>query len=95
MIELNIQLLSLFVSFLYGILFYVLLEINSRFLYSSSIVVRILCSFIFVLFNSLLYFIILFEINNGYVHFYFLLCLIGGYFLCKVIYKGLLKRKKL
>lgn len=93
MIELNIQILSLGVSFLYGILFYILLEINSRFLYSSSMVVRILFSFVFILFCSLLYFVVLLKVNNGYVHFYFLLCIILGYFLCKVIHKRLLKRK--
>ena len=95
MMELNIQILSLGVSFLYGIIFYILLEINSRFLYSSSIIIKVLFSFIFVLFNSLLYFLILLKINNGYVHFYFLICLILGYILCKVIYKRLLKRKRM
>ena len=93
MIALNIQLLSLGISFLYGILFFILLEINSRFLYSSSMIVKILCSFMFVLFNTLFYFFILLKINNGYVHIYFLMCVFGGYFLCKVIYKRLLKRK--
>ena len=94
MIELNVQILSLVVSFFYGIIFYILLEITSKFLYSSSIIVQIFFSFLFVLFNSLIYFLILLKINNGYIHIYFLLCLIFGYFLCKVIFKRLLKGKR-
>lgn len=94
MMELNIQILSLGVSFLYGIIFYILLEINSKFLYSSSKIIKILFSFVFVMFNSLLYFFILLKINNGYIHLYFFLCLLLGYFLCKVLMKRLLKRKR-
>lgn len=94
MMELNVQILSLVVSFIYGIFFFVLLEINSRFVYSSSFFVKVLGSFVFILISSLVYFFILLKINNGYVHIYFILCIILGYFLCKVLYKGLVKRKK-
>ena len=87
MIALNIQLISFGVSFLYGMLFFILLEINYRFLTFSSIVVKTILSFLFVLFNTLLYFVILLYINKGYVHIYFLLCMLVGYFFCKVLYK--------
>ena len=93
MIELDVQLLSFVVSFIYGIFFYILLEINSRFVYSSSFFIKFLGSFIFILFSGLIYFFILMKINNGYIHIYFILCIILGYFLCKVIYKRLLKGK--
>lgn len=88
---LRIQLLSFFVSFCYGIFFYLLLELNSRFLYSSHFVVKILVSFLFVMFHTLLYFLILMKINNGYIHIYFFLCILLGYVLCKILYKRFVK----
>ena len=85
--KLNIQVLSLVVSFGFGIYLYILLELCYRFLTSSSLIIKSLSSLIFVLFNSLLYFIILLYINNGYIHLYFFLSMLFGYILCKVIYK--------
>jgi len=85
--KLDIQVLSLAVSFGFGIYLYILLELCYRFLTSSSLIVKILSSLIFVLFNSLVYFIILLYINNGYIHLYFFLAMLLGYILCKVIYK--------
>lgn len=89
---LKVQIISLLVSFCYGMFFYLLLELNSRFLYSSNIIVKVLVSFLFVMFHTLLYFIILMKINYGYIHFYFFLCIILGYILCKVIYKKIVKK---
>lgn len=89
---LKVQIISLLVSFCYGMFFYLLLELNSRFLYSSNIIVKVLVSFLFVIFHTLLYFIILMKINYGYIHFYFFLCIILGYILCKVIYKKIVKK---
>ena len=89
---LKVQIISLVVSFCYGIFFYLLLELNSKFLYSSHIVVRIIVSFLFVMFHTLLYFLILMKINYGYIHFYFFLCIILGYILCKVVYKKIVKK---
>ena len=89
---LKIQIYSFFVSFVYGIIFYLLLELNSKFVYSSNLFIKIIFSSFFVLFNCLLYFIILLFVNNGYIHFYFFICLILGYLMCKVIYKKIVKR---
>lgn len=90
--ELQVQLLSFGFSFCYGIFFFLLLELNSRILYSSHVVVKVVGSFLFVLFNTLLYFLILMKINYGYVHVYFFLCILLGYLVCKVVYKRFVKR---
>ena len=87
MISLNIQFLSLFVSFLYGFVVYILLEVNYKFLMTSNLVVRVIMSMFFILFITLLYFIILLCINNGYIHIYFFISVLCGYFVCKVVYK--------
>lgn len=97
---LSIQIYSLLFSFLFGMLFYILLEINYKFLYSDKLLLKVLYTFIFVIFNTLLYFICLKKINNGIIHIYFLLLILLGYLLSKVllkkvkINKGLHFRKK-
>ena len=91
---LSVQVLSLVMSFCYGIFFYFMLELNSKFIYSSNLLIRILISFLFVMFNTLLYFLILMYINSGYIHVYFFLCILGGYSCCKVFCKRFVKRKK-
>lgn len=88
---LKVQIISFVVSFCYGIFFYLLLELNSKLLYSSHFLVRIIVSFLFVLFHTLLYFLIMMKINYGYIHIYFFLCIVGGYLVCKVIYKKFVK----
>jgi len=83
--SLSVQIISFIYSFFYGVFFEILLDINKKFIYSSKVVVKIISSFLFILFNSLLYFIILLKINNGYLHIYFLLCILLGYIvMCKV-----------
>ena len=90
---LKIQIYSFLVSFFYGIFFYFMLEINSRFIYSSNRAIKIISSFLFVLFNVLLYFIILLKVNNGYIHIYFFLCILVGYIMCKVVVRKVCNRR--
>ena len=93
--NINIQIYSLLFSFLYGIIFYILLEINYNILFEGKIIYRIIISFLFVIVLSLVYFLILLKINNGILHLYFFLLMFTGYLLSFVIYKKLIvKRKK-
>ena len=80
MIPLNIQIKSIVFSFLYGVFFSFLLNLNYKFIYYSKGILKILINIFFVVDNVFLYFIILRYINNGIVHFYFLLSLVIGYF---------------
>ncbi len=90
---LKIQIYSLIVSFVYGMFFYIMINLNSKFIYMSFKYIKILSSLLFVLFMSLLYFILLLYVNNGYIHLYFFLCIIIGYIVCKAIMKIIVKRK--
>ena len=90
---LKIQIYSFLVSFFYGIFFYFMLEINSRFIYSSNKVIKVIFSFLFILFNALLYFMILLKVNNGYIHIYFFLCILVGYIMCKVVVRKVCNRR--
>lgn len=91
---LSVQIISLIISFCYGMFFFLTLEFFSKLIYADSLFVRIIISFLFVVFHTLLYFLILMKINFGYIHIYFFLCIFGGYIMCKVIYKRFVKDRK-
>ena len=90
---LKIQIYSILYSFLYGMIFYALLEVNYKIIYESRLFIKIIYSLLFLLVNTLLYFIILIKINNGIVHIYFLLSIILGYILAYFIMIKLFKKK--
>ena len=92
---LKIQIYSLLFSFFYGIFVFFLLELNYKLLYTGKMLYKIIISFLFVMFISLLYFYGLLKINNGILNLYFFLLMFTGYLLSFVIYKKLIvKRKK-
>lgn len=86
MIPLKIQIPSLIISFFYGVLIFILLEVNSSFIYHKKKYIKILCSLIFVMFISILYFVILLKVNNGLLHIYFFILIILGYFFSLKLY---------
>lgn len=91
---LKIQIYSILYSFLYGVIFNVLLEINYKFIYESKLLIKVISSLLFLLANTLLYFLILIKINNGIVHIYFLLSIILGYMSAYFIQKKLFKSNR-
>ena len=91
---LKVQIFSILYSFFYGILFFILLEVNYKLLYSGKLLYRIIISFLFVIFISLLYFWGLLKVNNGIIHVYFLIAMFTGYLLSFVIYKKINCKKK-
>ena len=79
MIPLNIQIKTIIFSFIYGCFFSFLLNINYKFIYLSKGIKKIVFNLMFVIDNVLLYFIILRYLNNGVLHFYFILSIILGF----------------
>ena len=79
MIPLKIQIISVFISYLYGIFFSILLNLNSKYIYNTKKIKKILFNFIFVFDNVLLYFIILRHINDGILRYYFIIALFLGF----------------
>ena len=67
---LSLQIKSLIVSFLFGILFSFNTSINSKFLYNEYKLLRFLFTFIFI---------ILMHINNGYYHIYLIFSIVCGF----------------
>ena len=76
--RLDMQIKSLIISFLYGIIISYLIKVNYKYLFSKKIVLKIIVTSLFVLDLFLAYFLILKMVNNGIFHLYFfIVCLIG------------------
>lgn len=78
-----IQLISLLVSFGYGILLFYLNRFNIKIIRGKNIVIRSIISLLYLFDIALLYIVILYKLNSGIWHVYFALCIILGYvFIC-------------
>ena len=76
---LDIQIHSLIFSFIFGCIFYVLLDIFNKWCCKVKLVFKIVLSLLFVLILAGLYFMMLLRINNGYLHVYFFISILVGY----------------
>ena len=83
--KLDIQIYSLLFSFLFGIVFNVLLDMFNKFNNKNKIIIKVILSFVFVMMLSITYFIGLLYINNGYLHIYFFVMIMVGYFFVYLI----------
>lgn len=91
MIPLDIQIKSIIYSFIYGIFFSFLLNLNYKFIFYSKGIIKITINFLFILDNTLLYFIILRYINNGILHYYFIISLFLGFLCVNKVSSNLIK----
>ena len=83
--SLNIQIYSFIFSFVFGIFFYIVLGLFSKFIYSKKLFIKVISSLAFSIGLSLLYFYVLLKINNGYLHLYFFLMILLGYIISQII----------
>ncbi len=83
--ELTTQLHLLVFSFLYGVVFSILINLNYKFLYNEKKLLKTIFTIVFVLVNVLIYFLILLKINYGMLHIYSLLVIIVGFVLENII----------
>lgn len=82
----KIQLISFLFSLLFGMLFSFFSRYHYNLVYKLKKIWQYLLSFLFILDVSLLYILLLYYINNGIVHIYFLAFTIMGYCLEKYSY---------
>ena len=85
--SLKIQIYTLFFSFLFGMFFSWLLNVNYKLIYNEKKIVKFIFSFIFVVINAFIYFIGINKINNGILHPYSLICIILGFSIVDMIKK--------
>lgn len=79
--DLKTQLLLLTFSFIYGMIFSSLINLNYKLLYNEKKLLRICFTILFVLVSVLIYFFVLLKINYGILHIYSLLMIIVGFIL--------------
>lgn len=92
--EIKIQLYSFIVSFCYGLFIYLIFNLNKKKLVIDKIMVKFTLSFVLIVDIVLLYVAIMYKLNNGIIHNYFVIVMIFGYVLGKTIVKKLKKRCK-
>ena len=85
----NIQLICLIYSFCFGILFNLINKLYFKILNRVNILFKIIFYVIYIVLISVLYMYVLFRINDGILHIYFILCILAGYYInvkwCKFI----------
>ena len=74
-----IQIISFVLSFLYGIFFYIFSTINENILVKKSNFFKLFITLIFIIDIVILYIFLLYKVNNGIFHIYFIVTVILGY----------------
>lgn len=81
--EVKIQLICMFVSFIYGIFICLFLLINKYLFNKNNKIIRILIDLLNVYVIVVLYTIIIYQLNKGIFHLYFLLLMLFGFLFMK------------
>lgn len=77
----NIQIVSLLFSFLFGIIFYYLTRVNYKLIENLRKLYANIITIVFTLDMVLIYSVLIYRINNGYYHIYFLSLVLLGFLL--------------
>ena len=84
----NIQIISFIVSFIYGVIFYFVTNINVYLIKDLKLYLKHILTFIYTLDMAIIYIIILYHLNKGYFHIYFIM----GYIIDKKLSKLSVKK---
>lgn len=74
------QLISFFISFIYGVIFYYLTILNFKLINNSKKIIKHILTFLYVIDMVIIYIIIFYNLNKGYFHIYFIAMVMIGYF---------------
>jgi len=77
--NLEIQIQSLIFSFVFGIFFALEFNLIYRYLFSIVSFIKIIINIVFVNINAIVYFYLLYIINGGIIHLYFIIMLVLGF----------------
>lgn len=96
-----VQVLSFIVSFIYGLVFYLLSYANKIMINNKNNVIKLLITLVFVIDMVILYIYIMYKINYGMIHPYFVAVVFFGYIVmmfmfdkCVSLLKKLIKKIK-
>lgn len=91
----KIQLLSFLVSFIYGIFFYFTSILNYKLIRRFKVWIKYIITFVYMINIAFLYLLLLFKVNNGNVHIYFLIMTFLGFITANKIISLVKKNVKL
>lgn len=74
----KIQIYSIIISFIYGYLFSLILDYNLHFIKRYHKIWQIIINTLFINNFAILYVWLLYKINGGIFHYYFIMSLVGG-----------------
>ena len=75
----KIQLISFLVSFLFGIFFFYTNMLNKKIINKQKIYYKYIITFLYIINITLIYIILIYKINKGIFHIYFLIMVLLGY----------------
>ncbi len=90
----KLQIISIVFSFIFGIFFSILTDINYKYLFSKNLVFKIIFTFIYIIDAALVYFLFIKKINSGVVHSYFLLFIVVGFIIGQLKFKKYVNKLK-
>lgn len=79
--SLKIQIYTIITSILYGIFIYYFLYLNKKIIYNKNYLIRIIGSLSIMILLTMIFFLILLNINHGYLHIYELIIIVLSYFI--------------
>ena len=88
----TLQLITFIVSFIFGLLFAIITVYNFKLIKNLSKYVQNFLTFIYVIDMTIIYIIIMYHLNRGYFHIYFIISVIIGFFIGFIIYDKLLSK---
>lgn len=77
--EVSIQIISLVVSFVFGVILYFLIKLNKSVLLNQKGIFNVIFNILFCINCSLVYLIIIKNINSGIINLYFIITILLGY----------------
>ena len=77
--NLKIQIISLLASFLFGMIFSLLVNLNYRYLFHKKRKIKIIVTILFILDMALIFFFLMQFLNGGIIHYYFYLMIFIGF----------------
>lgn len=87
----SLQIIIFLFSFVYGCIFSITARVNEYLIRGKSVLFRFIITLIYILNSVLIFLILLYKLNAGIFHIYFLIVFILGFYLthnlCKKIFK--------
>ena len=86
------QIISFIISFIYGLIFYFLTVLNFKLIEDLKVYLKHILTFIYTLDMTIIYIIILYKLNKGYFHIYFIMMVFLGFGISYIIHQKILSK---